>query len=110
MRQQPAGYLPQPALLSARCTPRQKLLTFFLCRMAARPQAQTGKMVVIVIQEFCDRGTLDNAIRKRIFEPSAMWSLRLARRTVLRTAGEMARGLAHMHEGGIIHGDLKVYI
>ncbi|GLC42413.1 hypothetical protein PLESTM_001330600 [Pleodorina starrii] len=69
--------------------------------------AETGKMVVIVVQEYCDSGTLDHAIRKKVFEPTAMWGLRLARRTLLRTAGEIARGLLHLHDAGVIHGDLK---
>ncbi|EFJ45098.1 hypothetical protein VOLCADRAFT_94590 [Volvox carteri f. nagariensis] len=69
--------------------------------------AETGKMVVIVVQEYCDRGTLDNAISKKIFQPNPLWGLRLARRTLLRTAGEVARGLLHLHDGGVVHGDLK---
>ncbi|GLI60809.1 hypothetical protein VaNZ11_002915 [Volvox africanus] len=64
-------------------------------------------MVVIVVQEFCDSGTLDIGIRKKIFQPHPMWGLRLARRTLLRTAGEIARGMMHMHDSGIVHGDLK---
>ncbi|GIL50559.1 hypothetical protein Vafri_6721 [Volvox africanus] len=69
--------------------------------------AETGKMVVIVVQEFCDSGTLENGICKKIFQPNPMWGLRLARRTLLRTAGEVARGLIHLHDSGIVHGDLK---
>ncbi|GIL81133.1 hypothetical protein Vretimale_12747 [Volvox reticuliferus] len=69
--------------------------------------AETGKMVVIVVQELCDSGTLSNGICKKVFQPNPMWGLRLARRTLLRTAGEIARGLIHLHDGGIVHGDLK---
>ncbi|GLC45182.1 hypothetical protein PLESTB_000426900 [Pleodorina starrii] len=69
--------------------------------------AETGRMVVIVVQEYCDSGTLDRAIRKKVFEPRPMWGLRLARRTLLRTAGDIARGLLHLHDAGVVHGDLK---
>ena len=71
-------------------------------------QAETNKVVVVVVQEFCDRETLDKAIRKDIFKPSHFWGLRLARRALIRTAAEMARGLLHVHDRGIVHGDLKV--
>ncbi|GIL69109.1 hypothetical protein Vretifemale_98 [Volvox reticuliferus] len=64
-------------------------------------------MVVIVVQEYCDRGTLDNAIRKSVFRPTLMWSMRLARRALLRSAVEIARGLLHLHDSGVVHGDLK---
>ncbi|GIL48925.1 hypothetical protein Vafri_5418 [Volvox africanus] len=70
-------------------------------------RAETGKMVVIVVQEYCDRGTLDNAIRKSVFRPTLMWSMRLARRALLRSAVEIARGLFHLHDSGVVHGDLK---
>ncbi|GIL81524.1 hypothetical protein Vretimale_966 [Volvox reticuliferus] len=64
-------------------------------------------MAVIVVQEYCDRGTLDNAIRKSVFRPTLMWSMRLARRALLRSAVEIARGLLHLHDSGVVHGDLK---
>ncbi|GLI66928.1 hypothetical protein VaNZ11_010967 [Volvox africanus] len=70
-------------------------------------RAETGKMVVIVVQEYCDRGTLDNAIRKSVFRPTLMWGMRLARRALLRSAVEIARGLLHLHDSGVVHGDLK---
>ncbi|EFJ51235.1 hypothetical protein VOLCADRAFT_88105 [Volvox carteri f. nagariensis] len=69
--------------------------------------AETGKTVVIIIQEHCDRGTLDNAIRRNIFRPTSQWGLRLARRALLRTAAEIARGLLHLHDCGVVHGDFK---
>ena len=60
-------------------------------------------------QELCD-GTLHAAIRAGAFRPiptNPHWNLRLARRALLRTALEMARGLLHLHDTGLVHGDLK---
>ncbi|GIL63496.1 hypothetical protein Vafri_17548 [Volvox africanus] len=69
--------------------------------------AETGKMVVLVIQEYCDRGTLESAIRKSFFRATPRWGLRLARRALLRSAVEIARGLLHLHDWGVVHGDVK---
>ncbi len=71
-------------------------------------QAQTGKLVVVVVQEFCNRGTLDNAIRRNVFMPTQLWGARIAYRAMLRTAAEVARGLLQLHDCGVVHGDLKV--
>ncbi|KXZ50267.1 hypothetical protein GPECTOR_17g906 [Gonium pectorale] len=70
-------------------------------------QARTGQMAVVIIQQLCDRGTLDAAIRKHCFREGPTWSARLARRALLRTAAELARGLQHLHCMGVVHGDLK---
>ncbi|GIL63498.1 hypothetical protein Vafri_17548 [Volvox africanus] len=64
-------------------------------------------MVVLVIQEYCDRGTLESAIRKSFFRATPRWGLRLARRALLRSAVEIARGLLHLHDWGVVHGDVK---
>ncbi|GIL81531.1 hypothetical protein Vretifemale_10499 [Volvox reticuliferus] len=64
-------------------------------------------MAVIVVQEYCDRGTLHNAIRKGVFQPVLGRNVQLARRALLRSAVEIARGLLHLHDSGVVHGDLK---
>ncbi|GLI61065.1 hypothetical protein VaNZ11_003328 [Volvox africanus] len=69
--------------------------------------ADTGKMVVVIIQEYCDRGTLESAIRKKVFRATPQWGVRLARRALLRSAVEIARGLLHLHDWGVVHGDVK---
>ncbi|GIL81316.1 hypothetical protein Vretimale_1131 [Volvox reticuliferus] len=69
--------------------------------------AETGMMVLIVVQEYCDRGTLESAIRKSIFRPSQQWGVRLARRALLRSSVEIACGLLHLHDSGVVHGDVK---
>ncbi|PNG99949.1 hypothetical protein TSOC_014256 [Tetrabaena socialis] len=70
--------------------------------------ALTGQTLVLVVQEHCDKGTLGDVIRKGVFQPSPTWSVRVARRALLRTATEVARGLLHLHEAGVVHGDVKV--
>lgn len=64
--------------------------------------------MVIVIQEFCNKGTLKEAIDAGYFRPSPIWSERLAIRSLLRTAAELARGLVHLHDSSVVHGDFKV--
>ncbi|KAG2424702.1 hypothetical protein HXX76_014278 [Chlamydomonas incerta] len=73
-------------------------------------QAATGAYAIIIVQELCTKGTLNAAIRHGIFRPSAtdpQWNMRLARRALLRTALELARGLLHLHDTGLVHGDVK---
>ncbi|PNW87629.1 hypothetical protein CHLRE_02g141926v5 [Chlamydomonas reinhardtii] len=85
--------------------------------------AETNQFMIVIVQmhthgsslthkhthELCD-GTLHAAIRAGAFRPiptNPHWNLRLARRALLRTALEMARGLLHLHDTGLVHGDLK---
>ncbi|KAG2496882.1 hypothetical protein HYH03_005281 [Edaphochlamys debaryana] len=70
-------------------------------------KALVDQRVVVIVQEVCDRTNLMNAIAKGLFQPAAAWSVRLARRALLRTAAEVARGLLHLHDAGVVHGDLK---
>ncbi|KXZ50621.1 hypothetical protein GPECTOR_15g304 [Gonium pectorale] len=70
-------------------------------------KATVGQVVVVLVQEYCDKGTLAAAIWRGIFVPTAHWNVRLARRALLRTAGEVAKGLLHLHDAGVVHGDLK---
>ncbi|KXZ43572.1 hypothetical protein GPECTOR_86g365 [Gonium pectorale] len=77
------------------------------CTEEGALNAKTGMVAVVTVQQFCDRGTLFGAIQRGIFQPGGTWSPRVARRALLRTAAEVARGLAHLHSLGVVHGDLK---
>ncbi|GIL55796.1 hypothetical protein Vafri_11326 [Volvox africanus] len=72
-----------------------------------RMTAVAGQTVTLVVMELCSKGTLSRAIHRGIFEPCDKWSLRVARRALVRTAAEIARALLHLHKSGVVHGDLK---
>ena len=55
--------------------------------------------------EYCDRGSLDAAIRNGLFKKSVRWGERIALRSLLRTAREISQGLSHLHQHGVIHGE-----
>ncbi len=55
--------------------------------------------------EYADDGTLQDAIRRRTFRPSAQRSRFWALRALLRTAREVAQGMAHLHALSVIHGE-----
>eukprot|EP00198_Chlamydomonas_reinhardtii_P007357 XP_001696693.1 predicted protein [Chlamydomonas reinhardtii] len=57
--------------------------------------------------EVAEKGTLSRALARGIFAPSERWSLRVARRALVRTLAEVARALLHLHSRGLVHGDLK---
>lgn len=42
-----------------------------------------------------------------VFREGERWDGRVALRALLRTASEVARGLWHLHDNGIVHGDIK---
>ncbi|KAG2496829.1 hypothetical protein HYH03_005234 [Edaphochlamys debaryana] len=80
----------------------------------ARSGALPGKTLLLLVQEFCERGTLAHAIRQGRFRcglprehPDWAHDERVARRMVLRTAAEICRGMVHLHGANVIHGDLK---
>ncbi|GIL90997.1 hypothetical protein Vretimale_17053 [Volvox reticuliferus] len=57
-----------------------------------------------LVQEFCDGGSLANALDARAFhDPAGMPNLALT----LCTLADIARGMAHIHSRSIIHGDLN---
>ncbi|GIL57612.1 hypothetical protein Vafri_12675 [Volvox africanus] len=57
-----------------------------------------------LVQEFCDAGSLANALDARAFhDPSGMPNLALT----LCALADIARGMAHIHSRSIIHGDLN---
>lgn len=52
-------------------------------------------------------GTLAEAIKKKRFQGNQKWCERVALRALTRTATEVARGMAQLHDMGVVHGDLK---
>ncbi|KAG2496828.1 hypothetical protein HYH03_005233 [Edaphochlamys debaryana] len=99
----------------------------------ARTGGSPGKCLLVLVQEYCCRGTLACAIRNGAFKakasevpsssaagsgaagqgggagskPASASAERVARRMVLRTAAEICRGMVHLHAANVIHGDLK---
>ncbi|KAG2484981.1 hypothetical protein HYH03_016275 [Edaphochlamys debaryana] len=80
----------------------------------ARAGATPGKTLVLLVQEYCERGTLSHAVKQGRFRAAAGpdhpdWPQqdRVARRMLLRTAAEICRGMVHLHRANVIHGDLK---
>lgn len=69
--------------------------------------AKPGDYLTQIVMEYCDKGSLQQAINKGLFKPSPTWSSRLALRAYLRTAREVAQGMCHIHKSNVIHGDLK---
>eukprot|EP00191_Tetraselmis_sp_GSL018_P004485 CAMPEP_0177620302 /NCGR_PEP_ID=MMETSP0419_2-20121207/26809_1 /TAXON_ID=582737 /ORGANISM="Tetraselmis sp., Strain GSL018" /LENGTH=209 /DNA_ID=CAMNT_0019119803 /DNA_START=1 /DNA_END=628 /DNA_ORIENTATION=+ len=62
---------------------------------------------VQIIQEFCDQGSLRKVLDDKIY---ADRSTGLLDGTVLlKIAGDVARGMLHIHDMQIIHGDLKAH-
>ena len=64
-------------------------------------------MLTLIISEYCDLGTLSSATHERhLFKPRPRTTdpSRLTLRALLRTAREVAMGLAYMHEAGVCHG------
>jgi hypothetical protein len=64
------------------------------------------QVLTCIIAEYCDLGTLSGAIHsKQLFIPKPGGDpSRLALRALLRTAREVAMGLNHLHEAGVVHG------
>lgn len=63
--------------------------------------------LLVVVMEHCDLGSLQRALRRRAFLPSEKWPFRATFRALLRTAAEIAKGMAYCHSMGVVHGDLK---
>ncbi|KAG2436401.1 hypothetical protein HXX76_006705 [Chlamydomonas incerta] len=80
---------------------------FLLHQILHDLRATTGQMLVLTVQEYCSKNTLLNAISKGVFREGERWDGRVALRALLRTAAEVARGLWHLHDNSIIHGDIK---
>ena len=68
-------------------------------------QVKPCQYVAVVIMEYADKGTLQEAIYKRqIFKESPRWNKRIAARALFRTAREIALGMQHLHSSNILHG------
>ncbi|KAG2450168.1 hypothetical protein HYH02_000270 [Chlamydomonas schloesseri] len=74
-----------------------------LTHIGARP----GHYITQMIMEYCDRGSLHQAIAKGLFKSSSKWNNKIALRALLRTAREIAQGMSHLHACRVVHGDLK---
>ncbi|KAG2501382.1 hypothetical protein HYH03_001170 [Edaphochlamys debaryana] len=92
-----------PGLLSGGFDNSSRVLWSVLAAL----KASTGQVAVLLVQELAEAGTLRSAIAKGMFTPGENWGLRVARRALLRTAGEVARGMLHLHDAGLVHADLK---
>jgi serine/threonine protein kinase len=57
------------------------------------------------LQEYCDAGSLRQAVLKRKFYDDTRKQPRVD--LILEAAKQLASGLAHIHSKGIIHGDLN---
>ncbi len=58
--------------------------------------------------EHCDLGSLQRALHRKAFLPSAKWPQHATFRALLRTAAEVAKGMEYIHgQHGVVHGDLK---
>ncbi len=82
-----------------RCVPPQEVLL----RANANGKGTLGQLTQIIM-EHCDKGSLAQAITKKLFLPSSKWGARLALRALLRTAQEVAQGMWHIHQCNVIHG------
>jgi serine/threonine protein kinase len=65
-------------------------------------------VLVVAVLELCELGTLQTAaLDKSAFHPGGRHGPRAAYRALLRTAGEVARGLDALHAHGVVHGDVS---
>ena len=87
---------PSAARTPTRCSTRQ-----LLRQLGGAP----GKYATAIIMEYADEGTLLAAIRRRLFRAGGDRSRHWALRALLRTAREVALGMAHLHSMNIIHGE-----
>lgn len=72
-----------------------------------RAHCRTSKCIeTYVVMEYCDKGDLWNAVKLGKFHLGVNHSFPNFR-MILEVALEVAYGMQHLHELGIIHGDLK---
>ncbi len=71
-------------------------------------QLTESEALLVVVMEHCDLGSLQRAIQRKAFLPSAKWPQHATFRALLRTAAEVAKGMEYIHgQHGVVHGDLK---
>ncbi|GLC46091.1 hypothetical protein PLESTM_001824300 [Pleodorina starrii] len=75
----------------------------------SRVGASPDKGLLMLVQELCDKGNLASAITSGLFctKDKSTRERMLARRMLLRTAAEICRGMIHLHQASVVHGDLK---
>ena len=61
----------------------------------------------LIVMEFCDKGSLDHAIRDGVFFLDRTPPKQSNIRFVLRTAFDIACAMTYLHQQRIVHGDLK---
>ncbi|EFJ44773.1 hypothetical protein VOLCADRAFT_94879 [Volvox carteri f. nagariensis] len=83
--------------------PATHSLPAVLLSMGAVP----GRYCTIVVLEWCNQGTLLQAIRTRPFNPERSPDNHAGLLVLLRTALEIAQGMRYLHSLDIVHGDLK---
>jgi len=71
--------------------------------------AKAGDCVTVLVMEHARLGTLWNPIQMGLFLPNGYgaFSHHMRLRALLRTAREVATGLQHLHDCGVVHGDIK---
>lgn len=75
------------------------------------PGCGTGRSqrdaMVLIIMEYCDMGTLQDAVDQgRFLDQRSVVTGRPVRAAVLATALEIASALQHLHKRGVVHADL----
>ncbi|KAL4513378.1 hypothetical protein Ndes2437B_g00589 [Nannochloris sp. 'desiccata'] len=71
-------------------------------------QLTETEALLVVVMEHCDLGSLQRALQRKAFLPSAKWPQHATFRALLRTAAEIAKGMEYIHgQHGVVHGDLK---
>jgi serine/threonine protein kinase len=63
--------------------------------------------MVWIVQEYCDGGTLNDAVDRGWLRAARAAAAPPALAAVAATAAEVAAALAHLHAAGILHGDLN---
>ncbi|KAK2079315.1 hypothetical protein QBZ16_003006 [Prototheca wickerhamii] len=101
---EPAPWRGEAALASARSVPGAPSSAAPSSEALAAPaEGQAYEMWMVL--EYCDKGSLETAIRRRRFlSPSTgrpLW------RVALRVLCDVGRGMAYLHAHDIVHGDLK---
>ncbi|GAX83871.1 hypothetical protein CEUSTIGMA_g11296.t1 [Chlamydomonas eustigma] len=75
----------------------------------SKAKVSAGNTVTVIIMELANVGTLDEAIKVRMFDlqDSNQRKTRQIFRAILRTMRDVAQGLSALHDMEIIHCDLK---
>ncbi|CAL5218358.1 g20 [Coccomyxa viridis] len=73
-------------------------------QLSARAAPKSDELWLIL--EFCDRGSVQEAVDRGVFKLQMSPSAPPDVPVILTTATEIASGMAFLHEHGIVHGDL----